>query len=155
MMIKSSSKSWMRLAYLALIPLLAALVYACNPSKNAKVETSDETVVAEAVSFQNVEVKPTFNDGDDSQFARWIYKNVEYPESAISAGAQGRMLVQFSIMPDGSMDEFEVVRGINPDLNAEVLRVMKSCDLKWTPGMQNGKPVKVTYNFPIVFRLQE
>lgn len=155
MMIKSSSKSWMRLAYLALIPLLAVLVYACNPSKNAKVETSDETVVAEAVSFQDVEVKPTFNDGDDSQFARWIYKNVEYPESAISAGAQGRMLVQFSIMPDGSMDEFEVVRGINPDLDAEVLRVMKSCDLKWTPGMQNGKPVKVTYNFPIVFRLQE
>ena len=155
MMIKSSSKSWMRLAYLALIPLLAALVYACNPSKNAKVETSDETVVAEAVSFQDVEVKPTFNDGDDSQFARWIYKNVKYPESAISAGAQGRMLVQFSIMPDGSMDEFEVVRGINPDLDAEVLRVMKSCDLKWTPGMQNGKPVKVTYNFPSVFRLQE
>lgn len=155
MMIKSSSKSWMRLAYLALIPLLAALVYACNPSKNAKVETSDETVVAEAVSFQDVEVKPTFNDGDDSQFARWIYKNVEYPESAISAGVQGRMLVRFSIMPDGSMDEFEVVRGINPDLDAEVLHVMKSCDLKWTPGMQNGKPVKVTYNLPIVFRLQE
>ena len=155
MMIKSSSKSWMRLAYLALIPLLAALVYACNPSKNAKVETSDETVVAEAISFQDVEVKPTFNDGDDSQFISWIHKNIEYPESAIAAEAQGRMLVQFSIMPDGSMDEFEVVRGINPDLDAEVLRVMKSCDLKWTPGMQNGKPVKVTYNLPIVFRLQE
>ncbi|MBP5518508.1 MAG: M56 family metallopeptidase [Bacteroidales bacterium] len=154
MMIKSSSKSWMRLAYLALIPLLAALVYACNPSKNAKVETSEETVVAETIPFQEVEVKPTFNDGDDSQFISWIHKNIEYPESAIAAEAQGRMLVQFSIMPDGSMDEFEVVRGINPDLDAEVLRVMKSCDLKWTPGMQNGKPIKVSYTLPIVFRLQ-
>ena len=155
MMIKSSSKGWMRLAYLALIPLLAALVYACNPSKNAKnSETSDETAVAEVIPFQEVEVKPTFNDGDDSQFISWIHKNIEYPESAIAAEAQGRMLVQFSIMPDGSMDEIEIVRGINPDLDAEVLRVMKSCDLKWTPGMQNGKPIKVSYTLPIVFRLQ-
>ena len=154
MMIKSSSKGWMRLAYLTLIPLLAALVYACNPSRNTQASEADEAVVAEAIPFQDVEVKPTFNDGDDSQFARWIYKNVEYPESAIAAEAQGRMLVQFSIMPDGSMDEIEVLRGINPDLDAEVLRVIKSCDLKWTPGMQDGKPVKVTYNLPIVFRLQ-
>ena len=77
-----------------------------------------------------------------------------YPQSAKDAGVQGRILLQFAIDTDGSMKDIQLIRGIHPDLDAEALRVLNSCTEKWTPGMQDGQPVKVTYVFPIVFKLK-
>ena len=152
MMHKPSSSGWLRLSYLALIPMLAILVYACNSPKRGKAaEPAEET---EAVAFGDVEVKPTFNGEDANAFAKWMYEHLSYPEAAKAKGVDGRALVQFSIMPDGSMGEVEMLRGIDPDLDAEILRVVESCDVKWAPGTQDGKPVKVTFTCPVVFRLQ-
>ena len=170
MMFKSSSKGWMRLSYLALIPLLAIMVYACNPSKkqqepqpaaatesvssDTKAASPSEDVTNAAISFADVEVKPSFKDGDANEFARWVMSGFTYPQAAIDAGIQGRGLVQFTINTDGSMGDVKIIKSVSPELDAEVLRVVSSCTEKWTPGMQNGKPVPVTFTMPVVFQLK-
>ena len=160
MMLKSSSNGWMRLSYLAILPLLAVLVYACNPSKKDKTSVpapAEQVEVSEEVtsfSFDDVEVKPSFNGGDANEFSMWVNEHLVYPDAAKKAGIQGRMILQFTVMPDGSMGDVKVLRGLSPELDAEALRVLNSCDLKWTPGVQDGKAVKVNYIFPIVFKLK-
>ena len=164
MMLKPSSNGWMRLSYLALIPVLAILVYACNPTKKSKTpepqpqpaaaEVQDVQDVQETIPFQLVEQKPTFQGGDANQFARYVNEHLIYPESAKAAGIQGRVTLQFVVDTDGSMSDVKVLRGVHPDLDAEALRVFRDCKEKWTPGMQNGVPVRVTYTFPIIFKVQ-
>jgi protein TonB len=60
----------------------------------------------------------------------------------------------FTVEADGSMSDIRVIRGADPVLDAEALRVMNSCTVKWEPGIQNGKPVGVTFAFPITFQLR-
>ena len=170
MMLKPSSNGWMRISYLALIPLLAILVYACNPSKKnnapAPAEeaenalnillSADDVAVSgqEAIPFALVnEQKPTFNGGDAKEFSKWVHSQMKYPEAAKKAGMQGRVTLQFTVEPDGSMSNFKVVRGVCPELDEEALRVVSSCKQKWTPGMQGGKAVPVSFIFPIIFKL--
>lgn len=167
MMLKSSTPAWMRLSYLAVIPLLAAFAYACNaPMIQAETtgERSEEPiyqvivtdtpeVLSDGVPFSMVEVKPTFRGGDANEFSRWVNQNLRYPETAIAAGIEGRIILTFSIDPDGSMTDIRILRGVHPDLDAEALRVMNSCTERWTPGMQQETPVKVTFTFPIIFQL--
>ncbi len=170
MMLKSSSNGWMRLSYLSLIPLLAVLVYACNPSKKDKTsvtapaDQAEEITKAgyeitvtdepESIPYQLVEEQPKFQGGDANEFSKWVNAHLVYPEAAKKAGTQGRMVLQFAVMPDGSMGDVHVLRGLSPELDAEALRVLKSCDVKWTPGVQDGKPVKVTFTFPIIFQIK-
>ncbi len=167
MMLTPTTNARMRLSYLALIPLLAIFVYACNPSKNNKVpapaaaeETeapavkAQEAPAAEAIPFEAVETKPGFNGGDADEFSKWVNSQLTYPEAAKEAGTQGRVMIQFTVNADGSMSDFKVVRSASPELDAEALRVLTSCTQKWTPGVQDGKPVAVTYNFPIIFQLR-
>lgn len=176
MILKSSSIGRMRLLYLALIPLLALVVYSCTCNKKGeKQEASpaEEVTVAEessaaeavgtepatevatdAVSFDALEVKPTFRGGDANEFSKWVNENMTYPEEAITAGDQGRVLLGFCINTDGTMSDIRILRGVSPALDAEALRVLNSCTEKWTPGQVNGQPVKVNFTFPIVFQLK-
>jgi TonB family protein len=107
-----------------------------------------------AISFSDVEVKPSFKGGDANEFARWVMSGFTYPQAAIDAGIQGRGLVQFTINTDGSMGDVKIIKSVSPELDAEVLRVVNSCTEKWTPGMQNGKPVPVTFAMPVSFQLK-
>jgi len=175
MMLKPSSSAGMRYAYLALLPLLAAFMYACNPSRSsqepeaapAEIPTVDAVPVNEdlsvaqvnapgkdPISFQLVEEKPTFRGDSANEFAQWVNSQLHYPEAAKAAGKQGRVTLSFVVDTDGSVVEAKVLRGADPDLDAEALRVISSCTEKWKPGMQDGKPVRVTYIFPVVFKLQ-
>ena len=167
MMLKKSSSRWVRWSYLGVIPVLAVLMYACNSPKESKsvapetqgqevsatTETQAEQNVAEAVTFDAIEVKPTFNGGDANEFAKWVYSQINYPEKAKKDKAQGCVLVQFTIGADGSVSNVELVKGVREDLNAEVMRVVSSSP-KWEPGKQNGEAVPVTFSFPVVFKLQ-
>jgi len=168
MMLKHSSNGWMRLSYLVLIPLLAVFVYAYNPSKKSeapaentetvapatKAEATDPAAATENIPFADVEQKPTFNGGDANEFAKWVSSQVKYPEAAKEAGQQGRVLVQFTVNTDGSISDAKILRGASPELDAEALRVVNSCTQKWTPGMQDGKPVPVSFSFPFVFQFK-
>ena len=159
MMLKSSSSRWMRWSYLALIPVLAVFMFACNnPKKNKKAQEAPETKAEavqelEAVAFSDIEVKPTFGSGDANAFAQWAYGQLKYPEQAIKDQAQGRVMVQFTIGTDGAVRDIQVLRGVREDLDAEAVRVVSSSP-KWEPGIQDDKPVPVSFTFPVVFKLQ-
>ena len=158
MMTKPSSRGWMRLSYLALIPLLAVLAYACNPTKNKKTADPAEGTVqetaAEAVPYQLVEQKPSFQDGDANTFAKWVNEHLTYPEAAKDVCAQGRVTLQFTVETDGSITNAKVLRGVHPTLDEEALRVVSGCPERWTPGFQNGEPVPVIVTFPVIFKLK-
>jgi TonB family protein len=172
MMLKNPTSGGMRWAYLALLPILSLAMYACNSPKSQEKEAemavqegpapstyqvtvTDEPVPDEdAVPFQLIEVKPTFGNGDANEFAKWVNNNLKYPEAAKAAGKQGRITLSFVVDTDGSVVDVKVVKGVDPDLDAEALRVISSCKEKWTPGMQGGKPVRVHYVFPVIFQLK-
>ena len=164
MMLQSPSSGWKRLSWLAILPFLAGTMFLCNPVR-AKVVSVDqpETVLSEmapaalpdttkVIPFATVEVKPTFNGGTANEFSKWVNENLKYPQAAKDAGIQGRVVLQFTVYPDGSVRDTKVLRGVNPDLDAEALRVV-SASPDWTPGYVKGEPVKVTYTFPVIFQL--
>ena len=117
-------------------------------SYSTDVETSDEIFL-----FQLVEVKPLFNGGDaEKGFREYVYSETVYPVAAQENGIAGRVYLEFTIDTDGSVTDVRILRGVDPLLDAEALRVIKSSP-KWTPGKHGGKTVKVKYQFPFVFQL--
>lgn len=102
--------------------------------------------------FDIVEVAPLF-PGGESALRSWLASNTKYPPIAEDNGIQGRVIVQFVVERDGSVSNVQVVRGVDPSLDKEAARVVKSMP-KWTPGKQNGQAVRVKYNVPVVFKLQ-
>ena len=164
MMFKPTSSAWMRWSYLALIPVLAMVMFACNPTKKNKakapvvaeeaVETEAAATEEAAVSFSELENKPTFNGGDANEFAKWVFSQLQYPEQAKKDGVQGRVMVQYTIGTDGVVRDAQVLRGVREDLDAEALRVV-SASPKWEPGYNaDGKPVPVHFTMPVVYKLQ-
>ena len=83
----------------------------------------------------------------------FLGKNIKYPVAAQEAKIEGRVIVQFVVGRDGSVTDAKVMRGVNPELDAEAVRVV-SIMPKWNPGKQRGKAVAVKYTMPIMFRLQ-
>ena len=100
-----------------------------------------------------VEQKPTFQGGDANRFSQWISQNVVYPELARENGVQGRVTVQFTVMKDGSVGGVKILRGVDPSLDKEALRVVASSP-RWEPGRQRDRTVNVTYQFPVIFTLR-
>lgn len=102
--------------------------------------------------FTVVEEMPQF-PGGDGELLKFISKSIKYPVIAQENGIQGRVVCSFVVNRDGSIVDAEVVRGVDPSLDKEALRVINTMP-KWTPGKQRGKPVRVKYTVPITFRLQ-
>jgi protein TonB len=113
----------------------------------------EEEEVAEEEVFVIVEDMPGFQGGDINNFRTWVAKNLEYPQIAQENGISGRVFVQFAVNSKGQVVDVVVVRGVDPALDAEAVRVIKSSP-KWAPGKQRGRPVKVQFTFPVVFVLQ-
>ncbi|HDR89341.1 MAG TPA: energy transducer TonB [Bacteroidetes bacterium] len=116
-------------------------------------EGEEEEEVEEQQIFFIVEDMPSFQGKGQEGFREWIQQNLRYPEIAAENGISGRVFVRFVVEPNGSVSNVEVVRGVDPALDAEAVRVVSSSP-KWEPGKQRGKPVRVAYTFPIVFVLQ-
>ena len=102
--------------------------------------------------FDMVEQMPTF-PGGNAELMSFLAKNIKYPTIAQEYGTQGRVIVQFVVEKDGSIADARVARGVDPYLDKEALRVIKSMP-HWIPGKQNGKPVRVKYTVPVMFKLQ-
>ena len=109
--------------------------------------------VEEAIPFQLVEEKPSFNGGDANEFSKWVNSKLQYPEIAKENGVQGRVTLQFTVNPDGSVSNVKVLRGVDSSLDKEAVRVV-SMSPKWKPGKQRDRAVKVTYTFPVIFQLR-
>ncbi len=117
------------------------------------VEVEEEVVEEEAIPFQLIEDRPKFQGGDASNFSKWVNQRLVYPEIAKENGVQGRVMLQFTIEKDGSLTKVKVLRGVDPSLDKEAVRVV-STSPKWSPGKQRDRAVPVTYTFPVVFQLR-
>lgn len=113
----------------------------------------EEVVEEEDIPFVMVEEKPKFKGGDENAFTKWVAERLVYPEIAKENSVQGRVILQFRVNTDGSVDNVKVVRGVDPSLDKEAVRVVASSP-KWTPGRQRNKAVRVVYTFPVIFQLR-
>lgn len=104
------------------------------------------------VVFVIVEDNPEFPGGTQAMM-KYLSENIKYPVIAQENGIQGRVICQFVVNKDGSIVDINVVRSVDPSLDKEAIRVIKSMP-KWKPGKQRGKPVRVKFTLPVVFRLQ-
>lgn len=102
--------------------------------------------------FDVVEQMPSF-PGGPSALMKYLSENVKYPVVAQENGVQGRVVVSFVVEKDGHITDVKVVRSVDPTLDKEAARVVKSMP-NWIPGKQNGSAVRVKYNVPVSFKLQ-
>ena len=115
-------------------------------------DVSDEEQ-EEAEIFYIVEDMPSFKGEGLNGFRNWVMKNLQYPEIAAENGISGTVYVQFVVEPTGLVNKVTIMRGVDPALDKEAIRVVKTSP-KWTAGKQRGKPVRVAFTFPIKFVLQ-
>lgn len=102
--------------------------------------------------FMVVEEMPKYPGGNQAMF-KYLGENIKYPASAQESSIQGRVICSFIVNVDGSIADTKIVRGIEPDLDAEAIRVINAMPT-WVPGKQSGKLVRVKYTLPITFKLQ-
>lgn len=119
-------------------------------SPEAKEAPADSTAKEEV--FMVAEQMPEY-PGGMKEMLKFLQENVKYPENAMKNNVQGRVIVQFVIEKDGTPTEFKVLRSVDPDLDAEALRVLQTMP-KWKPGMQRGEVVRVKFTVPVSFKLQ-
>lgn len=117
---------------------------------------AEEEVLEEDIPFTAVEEPASFKykgkDGVDA-FRMWIAENIKFPEAATENGIQGRVIMQFTVNTEGRVVNVKVLRGVDPSLDKEAIRVIESSP-KWTPGKQRNKPVRILYTLPVIFQLQ-
>ena len=128
-------------------------------------EADDQTVIDVAPVIQDQEKEKEENQvffivedmpqfpGGELALRKFIAKSIKYPVIAQENGIQGTVYVTFVVGKDGSVTDAKIARGVDPSLNKEALRVVNNLP-KWKPGMQRGKPVRVSYTVPIKFVLQ-
>lgn len=116
-------------------------------------EVVEEEIVEEAIPFAIVEEKPSFQGGDANTFNKWVQSRLVYPEIALENGIQGTVILQFDIDKNGNLVNVIVLRGVDKTIDDEAVRVVSSSP-KWSPGRQRDMPVKVSYQFPVVFQLR-
>ncbi len=115
-------------------------------------DEAKEEEVADDEPLLHAEQMPTFQGGDLNMFRMWVQMNVRYPQIAHKKGIAGKVVVSFVIERDGSLTNIKVLNTPHKSLSDEVIRMLKQSP-KWTPGRQNGKIVRVTYNLPVDFRV--
>lgn len=118
-------------------------IAAPEPPKHVGEETKIFTVVEQMPMYP----------GGDAALMGYLRDNIHYPTIAAENGVQGRVVVGFVVERDGSITDVKILRGVDPSLDREAMRVVKSMP-RWNPGKQNGSAVRVKYQFPVSFRLQ-
>ena len=116
-------------------------------------EVIEEEVEEEVIFVGNVEEKPTFNGGDANEFSKWVNTRLVYPEIAKENGIEGRVTLQFTIGKEGRLEDVKVLATPDETLAKEAVRVVSSSP-KWKPGKQRDRAVKVSYVFPVIYRLR-
>lgn len=163
--------------YLMFIPVVALLLLFSNCANNkseqdkAAVETTEtaSTVAPENATEPKAETNVTENKDDSEVFnvvehmpeypggvkelMKFLSSTIKYPANAEKNKIEGRVIVEFIVNKDGSLSDVKVVRGVDPELDAEALRVVNAMP-KWKPGMQKGEPVRVKFTLPVMYRLK-
>lgn len=180
MMTTIKPAAWKKINFFLLLPALMLLVLMCtkNEEEKSAVTTTELKIPTRASVSEDgilrsnpgdgtesgitdeelgevffvVEEMPGFQGGKQDEFREHIAENLRYPQIAAENGIEGRVFIQFVVKADGSVANAKVVRGVDPALDREAMRVvMASPD--WTPGKQRGEAVNVAFTFPINFVL--
>lgn len=122
------------------------------PIEEPQIGDGDNIVEDPNQLFLHVEESP-MPDGGLSAFYKYVGRTVRYPAPARESGIQGRVYVQFVVEKDGSITDVKVTKGVGAGCDQEAIRVVRGSP-KWKPGKQNGKPVRVQYSIPIIFKLE-
>jgi TonB family protein len=168
MMTKRRSRALANLKLLMVLPVIAAVMIFISSCKQSNKPAENVTeiappppppppppTVAETDSdapFVEVDVMPEFKGGDVA-LMKYIAQNTKYPEPAKTKGIQGKVIVRFAVETDGSIDKVTVLKGVDPELDQEALRVVSSLPAFEKPGVKDGKNVAVWYMIPINFTL--
>jgi protein TonB len=123
------------------------------PEKIEVAKAEEPEIVQEEKVFIIVEEQASFQGGDVNTFRAWVQQNVKYPPIAAENGIQGKVYVQYAVNSKGEVVDVKVVRGVDPSLDKEAVRVITSSP-KWEPGKQGGMKVKQQFTIPISFILQ-
>jgi protein TonB len=113
-----------------------------------------EVILKNERVYLAAEEMPRFQGDDANSFREWIKNHTRYPQIAAENGISGRVIVQFAVNSRGEVVDVSVVRSIDPSLDKEAVRVISSSP-RWIPGKMRGLPVKVQFNFPVFFVLQQ
>lgn len=140
----------LKLPLLALLILAAAGPLSAQQCMAATTSSSQRTVNPDKI-YDAVDEDPVF-PGGDTALMQYIANHIQYPRGAAENYIQGKVIVKFAVMSDGSIGEVKVVRGKDPELDKEAIRVVKLLP-RFTPGKLNGQPVNVWYVTSITFRL--
>lgn len=110
----------------------------------------------DVISFYDCDQRPVFlNSADPAQFInKWVYQYLKYPEKAVAQGIQGRVMVDFVIGKDGKVSDVRILKGLSPEIDAEVIKVV-SASPKWKPGKVNGEKVRASLTIPVEFKLEK
>ena len=120
--------------------------------KAKEVVVDEKPKEEETKVFDVVEQMPSF-PGGDAELMKFLSSHIKYPVVAEENGIQGRVIATFVVERDGSISDVKVIKSVDPSLDKEAIRVLKSMP-KWIPGKQNGSAVRVKYTVPVTFRLQ-
>lgn len=113
-------------------------------------QTTSKVMLDTNPVFQRVETIPEFKGGV-SAFTKFLNKNIKYPKQALQDHTERTVILTFVVEKDGTLSGLTILRSVSPEINQEALRVM-GISPPWTPGTQNGKPVRVQFSIPIGFR---
>lgn len=160
MMMKRKSKFWTQAKSLYVLPLggFVLALFACVDGKKPTVEESQSVETREMTVKEKPDdsvasyVDPSFPGGDVACM-KWLSENVKYPAEAVEKGIKGRVIVQFVVTKDGKITDAEVARSVDPLLDAEALRAIRSMP-DWEPAQRDGQNIAVKYSLPIAFSLQ-
>lgn len=169
MMNKKRTSMFKSVKFLLAIPLALGLIagnMACSSSEKKTEPQKEEIAITSEMKeklseeikretpkvFEIAEQMPRFPDGE-TEMMKFLGDNIKYPVKAQEAGIHGRVVVRFVVTPTGAIDDVKVMRGVDPELDEEAVRVVKSMPA-WIPGVQNGEKVAVYYTLPVTFKLK-
>lgn len=170
MMTKRKTRTVAGLKLLLILPLAGLLffVFSCTQEESNPVFEESRIDTEKAAPEDNfksvnqfqeeeifivVEDMPLFDGGDINHFRNWVQKRVQYPKIAAENGIQGKVFIMFVVEPDGTVTNVEIIRGVDPSLDNEALRVVNESPV-WSPGKQRGTPVRVRFSITVNFQLQ-
>ncbi len=151
MMKKSKHPLRFALGMLFAATTLVVLFFACSGPDQKQNDPTEEVSKDTETTFEVVEVMPEYPGGMEA-LIDYLGSNIKYPDQAKKEGIEGKVFVNFIIEKDGSIGETKVIRSIGGGCDEEAVRVVSQMP-NWTPGTQRGEAVRVSYNLPISFKL--
>lgn len=132
--------------------------YVIRLSKNGYEEKDFDVSFREdslkAFEIDYIDELPRFMGESADSFKEWVSSNLKYPEGALGRGAEGTVVINFAVGENGYLTDITVAKGVAPDLDSEAVRII-SMSPQWTPALKDGNPVKLYFQFPVIFLLRD